>query len=46
MASASTTSSSSLHYREKRQMYPQRVSLNFCRQFLRSHGFLGRAYVP
>ena len=27
-------------------MYPRRVSLAFCRQFLRSHGFLWRLYVP
>ena len=46
MTSASATSSSSLHYREKRLMYPRRVSLDFCQQFLRSHGFLGRVYVP
>ena len=43
MMSASTTLGSSLHYREKRQMYPRRVSMDFCRQFLRSHGFPGRA---
>ena len=46
MMSASVMSSSSLHCREKRRMYPQRVSLDFYQQFLRSHGFLGRAYVP
>ena len=46
ITSASVTLGSSLHYWEKRRMYPQRVSSAFWRQFLRSHGFLGRLYVP
>jgi len=46
MTSASTTLGSSLHYQEKRRIYPQRVSSAFCQQFLRSHGFLERLYVP
>ena len=46
MTSASATLGSSLHYQEKRRMYPRRVSSAFCRQFLRSHGFPGCLYVP
>ena len=46
MTSASAMSGSSLHYREKHQMYPRRVSPAFWRQFLRSHGFSGHLYVP
>ena len=46
ITSASVTLGSSLHYREKCQMYPQRVSSAFYWQFLRSHGFPGCLYVP
>ena len=42
----SVTLGSSLHCREKRRMYPRRVSPAFCRQFLRSHGFPERLYMP
>ena len=46
MTSMLAMSGNSLHCREKRWMYPQRVSLDFYRQFLRSHGFPGCAYMP
>ena len=46
MMSASATLWSSLHCREKHRMYSRRVSPDFCRQFFKSQGFPGHAYVP
>ena len=46
ITSALATLGSSLHYREKRRMYPRRVSSAFWWQFLGSHMFLGCLYVP